>query len=168
MANSERAAFQAEVAQVERWFQVWPLFLPPSLLAVLTTVVEPSLCTCDATIHRCSGRLKARNYPHQISCRDPRQEAVCSTLRARQEWDTFAYIRSVSPMYSQTKKALLMFESRLDPVQVTQMAKYLETVYVSGWQSSSTASSTNEPGPDLAGESSCHSWWRFLRIDTLM
>ncbi|KAF8630845.1 hypothetical protein AX17_005204 [Amanita inopinata Kibby_2008] len=38
----------------------------------------------------------------------------------------------------------------LDPVQVTQMAKYLETVYVSGWQSSSTAASTNEPGPDLA------------------
>lgn len=33
------------------------------------------------------------------------------------------------------------------------MAKYLETVYVSGWQSSSTASSTNEPGPDLAGAS---------------
>ena len=30
------------------------------------------------------------------------------------------------------------------------MAKYLETVYVSGWQTSSTASSTNEPGPDLA------------------
>ncbi|TFL01861.1 isocitrate lyase icl [Pterulicium gracile] len=38
----------------------------------------------------------------------------------------------------------------LDPVQVSQMAKYLETVYVSGWQSSSTASSSNEPGPDLA------------------
>ncbi|KAF9809218.1 hypothetical protein IEO21_07482 [Rhodonia placenta] len=38
----------------------------------------------------------------------------------------------------------------LDPVQITQMAKYLETVYVSGWQSSSTASSSNEPGPDLA------------------
>jgi isocitrate lyase len=32
------------------------------------------------------------------------------------------------------------------------MAKYLETVYVSGWQSSSTASSSNEPGPDLAGK----------------
>ncbi|KAH8929004.1 isocitrate lyase [Atractiella rhizophila] len=27
----------------------------------------------------------------------------------------------------------------LDPVQITQMAKFLETVYVSGWQSSSTA-----------------------------
>lgn len=38
----------------------------------------------------------------------------------------------------------------LDPVQLTQMAKYLETVYVSGWQSSSTASSSLEPGPDLA------------------
>uniref|UniRef100_A0A7S2QTU3 Isocitrate lyase n=1 Tax=Norrisiella sphaerica TaxID=552664 RepID=A0A7S2QTU3_9EUKA len=38
----------------------------------------------------------------------------------------------------------------LDPVQVTQMAKYLSTIYVSGWQCSSTASVTNEPGPDLA------------------
>ncbi|CZR68807.1 probable Isocitrate lyase [Phialocephala subalpina] len=38
----------------------------------------------------------------------------------------------------------------MDPVQVTQMAKYLDTVYVSGWQCSSTASSTNEPSPDLA------------------
>lgn len=38
----------------------------------------------------------------------------------------------------------------LDPVQITQMAKYLETVYVSGWQCSSTASSSLEPGPDLA------------------
>jgi isocitrate lyase len=31
----------------------------------------------------------------------------------------------------------------MDPVQVIQMAKYLDTVYVSGWQCSSTASSTN-------------------------
>jgi len=38
----------------------------------------------------------------------------------------------------------------LDPVQVAQMAKYLSTVYVSGWQSSSTASTSNEPGPDVA------------------
>lgn len=45
-------------------------------------------------------------------------------------------------------------DPRLDPVQLTQMAKYLETVYVSGWQCSSTASSSLEPGPDLAGESS--------------
>eukprot|EP00835_Amoeboradix_gromovi_P005103 NODE_449_length_8428_cov_0.343979.p1 type:complete len:445 gc:universal NODE_449_length_8428_cov_0.343979:3596-2262(-) len=38
----------------------------------------------------------------------------------------------------------------LDPVQVIQMAKSVETIYVSGWQSSSTASTSNEPGPDLA------------------
>jgi isocitrate lyase len=38
----------------------------------------------------------------------------------------------------------------LDPVQVCQMAKYLSTVYVSGWQCSSTASTSNEPGPDVA------------------
>ncbi|XVF85649.1 hypothetical protein PTKIN_Ptkin17bG0133500 [Pterospermum kingtungense] len=38
----------------------------------------------------------------------------------------------------------------LDPVQVTMMAKYLDSIYVSGWQCSSTHTSTNEPGPDLA------------------
>lgn len=38
----------------------------------------------------------------------------------------------------------------LDPIQVTQMAKHLTTVYISGWQSSSTASTSNEPGPDVA------------------
>lgn len=30
------------------------------------------------------------------------------------------------------------------------MAPHIETVYVSGWQCSSTASTTNEPGPDFA------------------
>jgi len=38
----------------------------------------------------------------------------------------------------------------LDTVQVIQMAPHLTSVYVSGWQCSSTASTTNEPGPDLA------------------
>lgn len=38
----------------------------------------------------------------------------------------------------------------LDTIQVIQMAKHLSTVYVSGWQSSSTASTSNEPGPDVA------------------
>ncbi|KAJ1645802.1 isocitrate lyase 1 [Coemansia asiatica] len=72
---------------------------------------------------------------------------------------------SLQPSYPsdvQAKKAFALFEKRfaegtashtfgcLDPIQVAQMAKYLDTVYVSGWQSSSTASSSNEPGPDLA------------------
>ena len=38
----------------------------------------------------------------------------------------------------------------LDPVQLVQMSKYVDTIYISGWQCSSTASTTNEPGPDLA------------------
>ena len=38
----------------------------------------------------------------------------------------------------------------LDPVQVTTMAPHLTSIYVSGWQSSSTASTSNEPGPDFA------------------
>lgn len=38
----------------------------------------------------------------------------------------------------------------LEPTMLTQMAKYLDTVYVSGWQCSSTAPSGDEPGPDLA------------------
>jgi len=38
----------------------------------------------------------------------------------------------------------------LDPVKVVQLAKCVTTVYVSGWQSSSTASTPNEPGLDVA------------------
>lgn len=36
------------------------------------------------------------------------------------------------------------------PVQVAQMAPFVETVYVSGWECAATASTTNEPGPDFA------------------
>jgi isocitrate lyase len=38
----------------------------------------------------------------------------------------------------------------LDPIHVAQMAKYVDSIYVSGWQCSSTASTSNEPGPDIA------------------
>ncbi len=66
------------------------------------------------------------------------------------------------PSNAQSKKLWNILENRfnnhdasytygcLEPTMVTQMAKYLDTVYVSGWQSSSTASSSDEPGPDLA------------------
>ncbi|RMZ91814.1 hypothetical protein DV736_g940, partial [Chaetothyriales sp. CBS 134916] len=66
------------------------------------------------------------------------------------------------PSNIQAKKLWKMVEERfatktvsatygcLEPTALTQMAKYLDTVYVSGWQSSSTASSTDEPSPDLA------------------
>jgi isocitrate lyase len=43
----------------------------------------------------------------------------------------------------------------LDPVQATLMAPHLSSIYVSGWQSSSTASTSNEPGPDFADYPMC-------------
>lgn len=66
------------------------------------------------------------------------------------------------PSNAQSKKLWKILEGRfktqdasytygcLEPTMLTQMAKYLDTVYVSGWQSSSTASASDEPGPDLA------------------
>jgi isocitrate lyase len=39
----------------------------------------------------------------------------------------------------------------IDPVQMTQMARYQEVVYVSGWAASSTlTTANNEVGPDLS------------------
>lgn len=39
----------------------------------------------------------------------------------------------------------------IDPVQMTQMARYQEVLYVSGWASSSVlTTANNEVGPDLA------------------
>ncbi|KAI5287266.1 isocitrate lyase 1 [Ascosphaera aggregata] len=66
------------------------------------------------------------------------------------------------PSTAQSKKLWKTLEERfnnksvsytygcLEPTMLTQMVKYLDTIYVSGWQSSSTASSTDEPSPDLA------------------
>ncbi|OQE24270.1 hypothetical protein PENSTE_c007G06188 [Penicillium steckii] len=49
----------------------------------------------------------------------------------------------------QTKQASFTYGC-LEPTMITQMCQFLDTIYVSGWQSSSTASSTDEPSPDLA------------------
>lgn len=65
-----------------------------------------------------------------------------SGIQAKKLW-------SILTEHQRNKTASITFGA-LDPVQVVQMSKYVETIYISGWQSSSTASSTNEPGPDLA------------------
>lgn len=44
----------------------------------------------------------------------------------------------------QQKRQYLQTFGSLDPIQTIQMSKYLKCIYVSGWQSSSTASSNNE------------------------
>ncbi|KAF8840765.1 isocitrate lyase and phosphorylmutase [Paxillus ammoniavirescens] len=114
MANSERAAFQAEVAQVERWFQ------SPRFARVTRPYTAAQVVSKRGTI--------PIKYPAEM------QGKKLFALLSQ-------HAKNGTPSHTY---------GALDPVQVTQMAKYLETVYVSGWQSSSTASSTNEPGPDLA------------------
>lgn len=114
-------------------------------------VIGPALQPRKAALHRRAGRLQAGDPPHFLPVRRPREEAVGIPLATLQEWNALAYIRRVSTVPRNAPLLSLTRACSLDPVQVTQMAKYLETVYVSGWQSSSTASSSNEPGPDLAG-----------------
>lgn len=114
MANAEHAAFHAEVAEVERWFQS-PRFAR----------VKRPYTAAQVVAKRGSIPIK---YPSEI------QGKKLFALLSE-------HAKNGTPSHTY---------GALDPVQVTQMAKYLETVYVSGWQSSSTASSTNEPGPDLA------------------
>ncbi|KAI0311547.1 isocitrate lyase [Amylostereum chailletii] len=111
---SEKAAFAAEVAQVEQWFK------SPRFARVKRPYTAAQVVSKRGTI--------PIQYP--------------AGVLGKKAWALFNQ-RFQNGTPSHTYGAL-------DPVQVTQMAKYLETVYVSGWQSSSTASSTNEPGPDLA------------------
>ena len=114
---------------------------------------EPTLRAGEAPLHRRAGRLQARNHSDLIPFRYPGKESLQSLLGTLQAGNTLAHLWSVSRIAQPSVVLHTYLCISLDPVQVTQMAKYLETVYVSGWQSSSTASSTNEPGPDLAGAS---------------
>lgn len=50
----------------------------------------------------------------------------------------------------QVKKTASVTFGALDPVQAVAMAPHVDTIYVSGWQSASTAASTREVGPDFA------------------
>jgi isocitrate lyase len=72
-------------------------------------------------------------------------EAVNTSFSDGQSKKLFSLVTRLYPIggYSHTYGAL-------DPVQVIQMAPHLSSIYISGWQCSSTASSTNEPGPDFA------------------
>lgn len=95
-----------------------------------------------------SARFANTNRPYAIEdvirLRSPVKRDYAGTAPAKKLWQMLAKFRAEGlGAYSHTFGCL-------DPIQVVQMAPYLSTVYVSGWQSSSTASTTNEPGPDLA------------------
>ncbi|KAI2624982.1 isocitrate lyase [Hypoxylon sp. NC1633] len=93
---------------------------------------------------------------------DPRWRNTRRPFTAEQIVSKRGHLKIDYPSNVQSKKLWRILEGRfqnrdasytygcLEPTMVTQMAKYLDTVYVSGWQSSSTASSSDEPGPDLA------------------
>lgn len=93
---------------------------------------------------------------------DPRWRYTKRPFTAEQIANKRGNLKIEYPSNAQSKKLWGILENRfqtkdasytygcLEPTAVTQMAKYLDTVYVSGWQSSSTASSSDEPGPDLA------------------
>lgn len=93
---------------------------------------------------------------------EPRWRYTKRAFTAEQIATKRGNLRIEYPSNVQSKKLWSILEGRfqnkdasytygcLEPTMVTQMAKYLDTVYVSGWQSSSTASASDEPGPDLA------------------
>ncbi|EIM81663.1 isocitrate lyase [Stereum hirsutum FP-91666 SS1] len=114
MSHAEKVQFEAEVKQVEQWWQ------SPRFAKVKRPYTAAQVVSKRGTI--------PISYP--------------SDLQGKKAFSIFSeHFKNGTPSHTY---------GALDPVQITQMAKYLETVYVSGWQSSSTASSSNEPGPDLA------------------
>jgi len=92
----------------------------------------------------------------------PRWRQTKRPFTAEQIVSKRGHLKIEYPSNAQAKKLWDILEKRfatkdasytygcLEPTMVTQMAKYLDTIYVSGWQSSSTASASDEPGPDLA------------------
>jgi isocitrate lyase len=129
-ADAEDAQFQQEVAEVKKWWtdSRWRFTRRPF--------------TAEEIVAK-RGNLKI-TYP--------------SNNQSKKLWNLVeerfkvGYISQNSTQLANTpqNQDVSFTYGCLDPVMVTQMAKYLDTVYVSGWQASSTASSTDEPGPDLA------------------
>ncbi|CAG8652256.1 1272_t:CDS:2 [Racocetra fulgida] len=89
-------------------------------------------------------RLIKRPYTAEqiVSKRGLLKQQYASDTQAKKLW---ALLKS-----HQKNKTVSHTFGCLDPIQVSLMARYIETVYVSGWQCSATASTSNEPGPDLA------------------
>jgi len=77
-----------------------------------------------------------------VSLRGSIKQTYGSEEMAAKMWETLVQCKETGG-HSRTFGAL-------DPVQVTTMAPHLSSIYVSGWQSSSTAATSNEPGPDFA------------------
>jgi len=98
------------------------------------------------TLWQCDPRWSETKRPYSakdvVALRGSIQQTYASEAMARKLYATLQECKATGG-HSRTFGAL-------DPVQVTLMAPHLTSIYISGWQSSSTASTSNEPGPDFA------------------
>jgi isocitrate lyase len=97
------------------------------------------------TLWQCDPRWSETKRPYSakdvVALRGSIQQTYASEAMARKLYATLQECKATGG-HSRTFGAL-------DPVQVTLMAPHLTSIYISGWQSSSTASTSNEPGPDF-------------------
>ncbi|GAV81292.1 ICL domain-containing protein [Cephalotus follicularis] len=121
-----------------------PSFSVPSMIMEEEGRFEAEVADMQAWWNSERFRLTKRPYSARdvASLRGNLRQSYGSNEMAKKLWRTLK-THQANGTASRTFGAL-------DPVQVTMMAKYLDTIYVSGWQCSSTHTSTNEPGPDLA------------------
>ena len=103
----------------------------------------------QTSLHRRADSCQAGKLEGPISKQQPEQKAVANHRREIQGQKTHLKHQVFRTDQKQNGDASFTYGC-LDPTMLTQMAKYLDTVYISGWQCSSTASSTHEPSPDLA------------------
>ena len=107
----------------------------------------------EADVSEITEWWRSKRWAGKIRPYSARDVAVLRGQRmARTKYPSDAMAKKLFDMLKSAQSAgsFLPTFGALDPVQVVQMAKHLRTVYVSGWQSSSTASTSNDPGPDFA------------------
>ncbi|OAY33140.1 isocitrate lyase [Manihot esculenta] len=121
-----------------------PSFSLPSMIMEEEGRFEAEVAEVQAWWNSERFRLTRRPYTARdvVALRGNLKQSYGSNEMAKKLWGTLK-THQANGTASRTFGAL-------DPVQVAMMAKYLDTIYVSGWQCSSTHTSTNEPGPDLA------------------
>lgn len=122
--RSEYDSLKADASQIEKW---WSTDRWKQTKRIYSAMDVASLRSSAETRDK-EGRAPNTSF---------------SNLQSEKLYDLLQKLHQVGG-YSHTFGAL-------DPVQAIQMAPHLSSVYVSGWQCSSTASTTNEPGPDFAG-----------------
>ena len=149
--KDEMNRLQSEVAGIERWWSDshrWQHTTRPYSGMILKNVPSNVISLFYHPAYLTSSQLEAMD----VACLRPSSDArgglsaaPNTSFSSQQSIKLYKLLRNLQRVggYSHTFGAL-------DPVQAIQMAPHLSSVYVSGWQCSSTASTTNEPGPDFA------------------